>query len=347
MPLQSATQTLLLMPDPRQTPLGERSASGLQRMAYTAYGQRNASSGPGSRTGFNGQLREPQGWYHLGNGHRVYNPVLMRFHSPDLLSPFGKGGLNCYAYCVGDPVNCTDPTGQWPNWAQPAITLTLNIFLFAAHFLTVAVNPAGMVGLALFAVRMSMMGAAVGAAGSLTQLAQLNGGSSYSAGRVISFFGSALTLVGTGSRIGLYLSKLHKAPGGIRGAARQGARRIFLGKGETPPASAAPTPTPSPPPSPVTRAPTSAAPSAAPSAATSRSVSVNDAASSGSSTTTMRAADIHETAVVEPDFLSVASVSSRTGSVASRFSILERVGNIRSGSITSSSSRTSYWSLGA
>ena len=345
MPSQSAAQTLLLMPDPRQTPLGERSAAGLQRMAYTAYGERNASSGPGSRTGFNGQLREPQGWYHLGNGHRVYNPVLMRFHSPDLLSPFGKGGLNCYAYCVGDPVNYTDPSGQLPNWAQPALTLALNVLLFATHFLTVAVNPVNTVGLALFAVRMSMAGAAVGAVGSVTQLAQLNGGSSYSAGRVISFFGSALTSVGTGSRIGLYLWKLHKAPGGIRGAARQGARRIFFGKGETPPATS--TPTPPPPASPVARAPTSTAPSAAPSATASRSVSVNDTASSGSSSTTLRAADIHEMNVVEPDFLSVASVSSRTGSVASRFSILERVGNIRSGSITSSSSRTSYWSLGA
>lgn len=346
MPSQSAAQTLLLMPDPRQTPLGERSAAGLQRMAYTPYGERSDSPRPGSRTGFNGQLREPQGWYHLGNGHRVYNPVLMRFHSPDLLSPFGKGGLNCYAYCVGDPVNYTDPTGQMPNWLQPAFTLALNISLFVTHFLTVAVNPAGVVGLAMFAVRMSMLGAAAGTVGSVAQLAQLNGGGVYATGRVFSFAGTTLTLVGTGSRIGLYLSKLHKTPEGIRGAARRAVRHIF-GKGETPPASAAstptPTPNPTPPASPVARAPTSTAPSAA----TSRSVSVNDAASSGSSTTTLRAADIHETPVIEPSILRVASVSSRNGSIASRLSILERISSIRSGSITSSSSKTSYWSLGA
>jgi len=49
----------------------------------------------------------------LGNGYRAFNPVLMRFNSPDSLSPFGRGGLNAYAYCVGDPVNRSDPNGHW------------------------------------------------------------------------------------------------------------------------------------------------------------------------------------------------------------------------------------------
>ena len=65
-----------------------------------------------ARPGFNGQLREnPQGWYHLGHGRRIHSPLLMRFHCPDRLSPFGAGGLNAYAYCHGDPLNFTDPTG--------------------------------------------------------------------------------------------------------------------------------------------------------------------------------------------------------------------------------------------
>ncbi|POQ04291.1 MULTISPECIES: RHS repeat-associated core domain-containing protein [Pseudomonas syringae group] len=67
----------------------------------------------GSLPVFNGELLDSiTGHYLLGNGDRAYNPVLMRFNSPDSLSPFGKGGLNAYAYCGGDPVNRTDPDGR-------------------------------------------------------------------------------------------------------------------------------------------------------------------------------------------------------------------------------------------
>ncbi|QPC87759.1 hypothetical protein GA830_14155 [Mesorhizobium sp. NBSH29] len=63
--------------------------------------------------GFNGQLHEAHTrWQLLGNGHRVYNPTLMRFHSPDTVSPFGAGGINSYAYTHGDPVNLVDPSGK-------------------------------------------------------------------------------------------------------------------------------------------------------------------------------------------------------------------------------------------
>lgn len=78
--------------------------------AYTAYGFQPSLS---TSLGFTGQLREPNvGWYMLGNGRRVFNSKVMRFHSPDVQAPFGKGGLNAYCYCEGDPVNYIDPTGQ-------------------------------------------------------------------------------------------------------------------------------------------------------------------------------------------------------------------------------------------
>lgn len=78
--------------------------------AYTPYGfslKRPAS------LGFNAQLWDFRSdSYLLGNGYRAYKPGLMRFISPDTLSPFGKGGTNAYAYCANDPVNYLDPSGH-------------------------------------------------------------------------------------------------------------------------------------------------------------------------------------------------------------------------------------------
>lgn len=89
---------------------------GEQNPVYTPYGSQAGSAGLNSLLGFNGQLPDPvTGCYLLGNGYRSYNPVLMRFHSPDNLSPFGAGGINAYAYCVGDPINLSDPTGHF-SW---------------------------------------------------------------------------------------------------------------------------------------------------------------------------------------------------------------------------------------
>lgn len=67
----------------------------------------------GSVLGFNGQAPDPvTRSYLLGNGKRVFSPSLMRFNSPDNLSPFGLGGMNAFAYCGGDPINFADPTGN-------------------------------------------------------------------------------------------------------------------------------------------------------------------------------------------------------------------------------------------
>lgn len=72
--------------------------------------------------GFNGEPRDRQlDCYFLGAGYRAFNPVLMRFNSPDSWSPFGDGGMNAYAYALGDPVNRSDPTGHMPRKHTPKL----------------------------------------------------------------------------------------------------------------------------------------------------------------------------------------------------------------------------------
>lgn len=55
------------------------------------------------------------GGYPLGNGYRFYFPSLMRFTCPDSMSPFGRAGVNTYAYCAADPINRSDPSGHTPK----------------------------------------------------------------------------------------------------------------------------------------------------------------------------------------------------------------------------------------
>jgi RHS repeat-associated protein len=103
------SESALLLTDQQQSVIA---AQGLA-LAYTPYGHRYPSAGPMSLPGFTGQRVDPvTGHYLLGNGYRAFNPVLMRFNSPDSLSPFGEGGLNAYAYCEGDPVNRVDSSGH-------------------------------------------------------------------------------------------------------------------------------------------------------------------------------------------------------------------------------------------
>jgi RHS repeat-associated protein len=106
-------RVVLLATNNSNSIIGEIVDGKTNAIAYSTYGEQSAQQDVATRLGFNGQLREGRiGWYLLGNGYRAYNPRLMRFHSPDSWSPFGRGGLNAYMYCVGDPVNRSDPTGH-------------------------------------------------------------------------------------------------------------------------------------------------------------------------------------------------------------------------------------------
>ncbi|MBV4531975.1 RHS repeat-associated core domain-containing protein [Pseudomonas sp. SWRI107] len=88
-----------------------------EQRRYTAYGEFLARDALHNPLAFNGEpLDVATGCYLLGNGYRLFNPVLMRFISPDSLSPFERGGVNAYVYCAGDPVNKVDPSGHFAGF---------------------------------------------------------------------------------------------------------------------------------------------------------------------------------------------------------------------------------------
>jgi len=110
---EDAIKSTLLATDQQRSGVNVLDAMKLHPLVYTPYGHQAPEGGLLSMLGFNGERPDPvTGHYVLGNGYRAFNPVLMRFNCPDSWSPFGNGGLNPYAYCVGDPINYSDPTGH-------------------------------------------------------------------------------------------------------------------------------------------------------------------------------------------------------------------------------------------
>ncbi|QCY12720.1 RHS repeat-associated core domain-containing protein [Pseudomonas sp. MPC6] len=139
-----AGQTLLLMTDGKHSVVGESQGTELRTATYNAYGERSGDSSLQSLLAFNGEVcEETGGWYMLGRGYRAYNPVLMRFHSPDNESPFGAGGINPYQYCLGDPINFSDPTGHSVAWDIAGIGFSA-MSLFSGNPLLVFFGVIGM-----------------------------------------------------------------------------------------------------------------------------------------------------------------------------------------------------------
>ncbi|MFJ2332429.1 RHS repeat-associated core domain-containing protein [Pseudomonas helleri] len=111
--------TTLLATDQQTSVLNGVSPEGaLHAQAYSPFGHHPIGASLNG-AGFNGERPEPlTGHYLLGQGYRAFNPVLMRFNSPDSWSPFGEGGINAYAYCDNDPLNKVDPTGHIPAFIK-------------------------------------------------------------------------------------------------------------------------------------------------------------------------------------------------------------------------------------
>ncbi|WP_434704149.1 RHS repeat-associated core domain-containing protein [Pseudomonas sp. Z1-12] len=143
-----AVETTLLATDQQRSVLHALDTTQPHPLAYTPYGHRPAENGLLSLLGFNGEQPDPvTGHYLLGNGYRAFNPTLMRFNSPDSMSPFGRGGLNPYAYGQGDPINTSDPTGHFNIFTSP-VKATLNWMgvrkpknVFIVHGIELRISP--------------------------------------------------------------------------------------------------------------------------------------------------------------------------------------------------------------
>ena len=117
-----AMEISLLATDQQQSILNTLAIQHAPATAYTPYGHRFIDNGLPNLLGFNGERQDSlTGNYLLGNGYRTFNPELMRFNNPDNLSPFGRGGLNSYSYCGGNPISRKDPTGKY--WQSVASVL--------------------------------------------------------------------------------------------------------------------------------------------------------------------------------------------------------------------------------
>jgi len=110
-PSATSTRSLLLAVERSNSPLAGVDGRQVLAQAFSPYGVRTTPNGGVGALGFNGEYQERTGLY-LPGSYRAYSPALRRFCQADNLSPFARGGLNAYAWCLGDPVNHIDPDGH-------------------------------------------------------------------------------------------------------------------------------------------------------------------------------------------------------------------------------------------
>ena len=108
---------------------------------------------------------EETGLYYVSS--RYYDPEIGRWINADgQISGVGGDirGYNLFAYCFNNPVNMSDPTGNWPSWGQ--VFAAVATVAVAAVFVAAVVASAGAVGVAA-----GVAAASIGATGTMVSAA--------------------------------------------------------------------------------------------------------------------------------------------------------------------------------
>ena len=132
--------------------------------SYDAWGKCTVTSGASNAIANANPIRYRGYYYDTDTGFyylqsRYYDPVVKRFISADDASLIGANGdfisFNLYAYCLNNPVMCSDESGYAPKWLKWTLGLDIAVTAVAA---AVAIG----VGIAVSAVASPIGGWAAG-----------------------------------------------------------------------------------------------------------------------------------------------------------------------------------------
>ena len=146
------------------------------KYSYDAWGKCTVTNATGYTVGNKNPFRYRGYYYDTETGlyylnSRYYSPEFGRFISADnAIGQIGSvHGANMFAYCFNNPINMSDPTGNWPSWSQVFAGVAIAALAVAAAALTVATCGAAVPALALAGGIIGGMssGAATIAAGAL------------------------------------------------------------------------------------------------------------------------------------------------------------------------------------
>ncbi len=155
-----------------------RAATGqvVAKYSYDAWGNCTVTNAAGYAVGDKNPFRYRGYYYDTETGlyylnSRYYSPEFGRFISADnAIGQIGSvHGANMFAYCFNNPINMSDPMGNWPLWSQVFTGVAIAALAVAAAALTVASCGAAVPALALAGGIIGGMssGAATIAAGAL------------------------------------------------------------------------------------------------------------------------------------------------------------------------------------